>query len=336
MSLRIDKVVKGNIIFHDHPGEDVKGGSVGGVTPIENVVLDTSYTPTGSESQGTLYWNSVDGTLDVVLNGVNLHSGQQLYFYGKASGDIAKGALVQFAGVQGDHILMKECVVSEIQASPTYLIGVAAESLTNGNFGYVTWFGYVNDVYTDTPNNGDSADWVAGDILYFSNTTGGLTKTMPTVPDTKIEVAAVTKIQTGASQTGRLLVRPTIYHKLEEASDVDTTGIADGNVLKWDSANSKWIVSSDLTTTTWGSITGTLSNQTDLQTALDTKVTYHGEHDTDPAVTPANGDEYWNNLDEKIQVYIGRWRELNGADRFQFTDDSDFQFTDDSYYQLTS
>jgi len=174
---------------------------------------------------------------------------------------------------------MKECVVSEIQASPTYLIGVAAESLTNGNFGYVTWFGYVNNVYTDTPDNGDGANWVAGDILYFSNTTGGLTKTAPTVPDTKIEVAAVTKIQTGASQTGRLLVRPTIYHKLEEASDVDVSGIADGYVLKWDNTNSKWIVGS--ATTIWGSITGTLSDQTDLQTELDGKV------DENSPITPA-------------------------------------------------
>jgi hypothetical protein len=174
---------------------------------------------------------------------------------------------------------MKECVVSEIQANPTYLIGVAAESFTNGNFGYVTWFGYVNNVYTDTPDNGDGANWVAGDILYFSNTTGGLTKTAPTVPDTKIEVAAVTKIQTGASQTGRLLVRPTIYHKLEEASDVDVSGIADGYVLKWDNTNSKWIVGS--ATTIWGSITGTLSDQTDLQTALDGKV------DENSPITPA-------------------------------------------------
>ena len=209
--------------------------------------------------------------LPPIFDIVNSDKVQSLYFYGKASGNIDKGSLVQFAGVQGDHILMKECVVAEIQANPTYLIGVASESLTNGSFGYVCWFGYVNNVYTNTPNNGDSANWVAGDILYFSNTTGGLTKTAPTVPDTKIEIAAVTKIQTGASQTGRLLVRPTIYHKLEEASDVDVSGIADGNVLKWDNTNSKWIVGT-AGGGTWGSITGTLSDQTDLQTALDGKV----------------------------------------------------------------
>ena len=273
MSLRIDKVVKGNIIFHDHPGEDVAGGVVGGVTPIDSVVLDTSYTVTDSESAGTIFWNSVDGTLDVKLNSdVILQLGQEIHFYGKASGDISNGALVQFAGVQGDHILMKECVVSEIQANPTYLIGVATQDISNGSFGYVTWFGYVNDVYTDTPDNGDSVDWSVGDILYFSNTTGGLTNTAPTVPDTKIEVAAVVKVQTGASQTGRLLVRPTLYHKLEEMSDVDVSGIADGNVLKWDSTNSKWIVG------TAGSLSVTTKG--DIQT-----------YDTAPARLPVGSDD---------------------------------------------
>jgi len=303
----------------------------------QKIVFNTAYTPNG-EAVGSMYWNSEDGTLDVKLNtDVTLQLGQEIHFYGKASGDIANGALVQFAGVQGDHILMKECVVAEIQSNPTYFIGVATQSITNGNYGYVTWFGYVNDVYTDTPDNGDGVDWSVGDILYFSNTTGGLTNTPPTPPDTKIEVAAVVKVQTGNSQTGRLLVRPTIYHKLEESSDVDVSGIADGNVLVWDDTNSKWVASAGIpSTTSWGSITGTLSDQTDLQTALDTKVTYYGEHDTDPAVTPANGDEYWNNLDQRIQVYISRWRELNGADRFQFTNDDDFQFTDGSYYQLTN
>lgn len=265
-------------ILHEHQGDEIEGGSIGSVIPIESVIFDTTYTPTGSESQGTLYWNSVDGTLDIVLNGVNLHTGQQLYFYGKASGAITKGALVQFAGVQGDHILMKECVVAEIQSNPTYLIGVASEDLANGDFGYVCWFGYVNNIYTDTPNNGDSANWVAGDILYFSNTTGGLTKTAPTVPNTKIEIAAVVKIQTGASQTGRLLVRPTIYHKLEEASDVDVSGIADENVLVWDSANSKWIAGSS------GSLSVTTKG--DLQT-----------YDTAPARLPIGTDGYFLSAD---------------------------------------
>jgi hypothetical protein len=209
------------------------------IIDANTLVFNTGYSTTGIEAQGSVFWNDVDGTLDVVLNGVNLHLGQQLFFYGKADGAITKGALVQFAGVQGNHILIKECVVNEIQTNPTYFIGVASEDLTNNQFGYVTWFGYVNNVYTKTPDNGDTADWVTGDILYFSNTTGGLTKTLPTKPDTEIEVCAVVKEQTGNAQNGRILVRPTIYHKLGELSDVDVSGVLDGQVISWQT--NKWV-----------------------------------------------------------------------------------------------
>ena len=281
-----------------------------GITNVDVVEFNTLYTTTGNEPQGSVFWNSTDGTLDVVLNGVNLHIGQQLYFYGKASGTITKGDLVQFAGVQGSHILIKKCVVAEIQANPTYFIGVASENLTNGDFGYVVWFGYVNDVYTNTPDNGDSSNWATGDILYFSNTTGGLTKTLPTKTDTEIEVSAVVKTQTGNSQTGRILVRPTIYHELGELSDVLISNPQTKDLLKYDT--NKWV------------------NFTPQYP------TYFGEHNTDPTgITPINGDHYWNNLDEKIQVYINRWRELNGPDRFQFTNGDDFQFTDSRYFQFT-
>ena len=167
--------------------------------------------------------------------------------------------------------------------------------------------------YTDTPDNNDSSNWAVGDILYFSNTTGYLTNTKPTSPDTLIEIAAVEKIQTGASQTGRIIVRPTIYHKISELSDVEVTSVLNNQVLAWNSINSRW---ENKTITGVGG------------------VTYHGEYSLDPAVTPTNGDEYWYVPDEKIQVYIGRWRELNGADRLQFEDDTEYQFEDDIYYQI--
>ena len=44
-----------------------------------------------------------------------------------------------------------------------------------------------------------------------------------------------------------------------------------GQILKYNAVSTELEWATDLTTTTWGSITGTLSNQTDLQTALDAK-----------------------------------------------------------------
>jgi hypothetical protein len=194
--------------------------------------FDTLYTPTGSEPIGSLFWNEVDGTVDIRLkNNATLQTGQELHFYGKASGNILNGELVQFAGVQGDHILIKKVVASEIINYPEYLVGVATQNINNGDFGYITWFGKVNGVYTNTPNNNDSQNWLAGDILYFDNTTGQLTKTNPTAPHRRIIVASVIKTQTGNSESGILLIRPTFGMKLTDLNDVNGTIPVEGSLL---------------------------------------------------------------------------------------------------------
>lgn len=205
---------------------------------VQAVQFDTTATPL-SMLPGLLQWNETDGTVDIGMkNGVTLQSGQELYFYGKASGAIANGELCQFAGVQGDHILMKKVVPAEVIANPHYVIGVATQNIANGDFGYVTWFGKVNGIYTKTPANNDSANWVAGDILYFDNTTGQLTKTEPTAPDRRIIVASVIKEQTGAAENGVLLIRPTFGSRIVDAEDVDGTPLTtDGQILVWNQTN---------------------------------------------------------------------------------------------------
>ena len=212
------------------------------ITGVETLGFDILYTKTGSEPIGSIYWNEVDGTVDMRLkNGATLQTGQELHFYGKASGDILNGELCQFAGVQGDHILIKKVVASEIIAFPQYLVGVATQGIANGDYGYVTWFGKVNGVYTDTPNNNDSVDWTAGDILYFNNSTGQLTKTQPSAPNRNIIVAAVIREQTGASETGIILVRPTFGSKLADCDDVDgASPDATGDLLSWNNTSQTW------------------------------------------------------------------------------------------------
>jgi len=59
---------------------------------------------------------------------------------------------------------------------------------------------------------------------------------------------------------------------LNDLNDVNAGSPTDGQALTWDNATSKWIASTIASGGTWGSITGTLSDQTDLQTALDAKL----------------------------------------------------------------
>lgn len=210
------------------------GATTDNIITVPGVQINTASTP-ATNAPGLIQWNSTDGTYDMgLLNSSVLQVGQETMFYGKASGAIANGDLCQFAGVQGDHILIKKAVGSEIEAAPHYLVGVATENIANGSFGYVTWFGKINGIYTKTPANQDSADWVAGDILYFNVTTGQMTKTMPSVPNRIIHVAAVIKEQTGASENGIILVRPTFGQKLQDLDDVNGTPLTtDGQFAVW-------------------------------------------------------------------------------------------------------
>ena len=56
-------------------------------------------------------------------------------------------------------------------------------------------------------------------------------------------------------------------------TDVELTNLANGDVIRYDSATGKWENSSSGPggASVWGQITGTLSDQTDLQSALDAK-----------------------------------------------------------------
>jgi hypothetical protein len=191
--------------------------------------LDT-VNPITISTAGQLAWNELDGTVDIGLkNNIKLKTGQQLYFYGKAQGTITKRDVVQFAGFQGDHILIKKAVGAEIEAFPEGLIGVAKQSLTNGQFGYVTWFGEVAEIST--------TGWTVGDILYFNNVTGGLTNVAPTAPNRRIVIAAVEKLATGMAQNGVILVRPSFGLKLKELDDVNGTALTTtGQILSYNAS----------------------------------------------------------------------------------------------------
>ena len=74
---------------------------------------------------------------------------------------------------------------------------------------------------------------------------------------------------------------------VDSLSDTDVSNPTDGDVLTYNSTNSEWVASSP-SGGTWGSITGTLSNQTDLQNALDNKEPLIYKQDSAPS-NPSNG-----------------------------------------------
>ena len=195
---------------------------------VDYLPFNTSYSEVGSEPIGSIFWDNTHGTF-AGKTGINtkLDFGQEVRYYGKAEGNILNGEVVQFAGSQGDHVLFKKAVASEIIENPRLLMGLATENISNGSFGNIVEFGYINDINT--------TGWSINDLLYWDNSTGQLTNVMPEAPNRCILIAAVIKEETSPpASNGKLLVRIMWGTKMIELEDFDGTPlISDGQFPVW-------------------------------------------------------------------------------------------------------
>ena len=211
--------------------------------------------------------------------------GATIFKEGKTQDNVVPGDLAQFAGSEGDHYLVKKAVASEINANPDLFMGVFAETAAINDFVKVMWVGLVENV------NLPSTTYSLGDILWYDNTNASYTLTEPTTKPI-IQIAAVTKVNDGASVTGRLLVRPqfksrnadevfmndntdlqTKITQVENDVPVHVKGITTTDISNWDTAYGWGDHASEGYLTSLPSHTHAISDVTGLQTALDGKAT---------------------------------------------------------------
>jgi hypothetical protein len=183
-------------VFNGTTGKIIKdsGTLISGLALASHIHDDRYYTET-----------EIDAKIDFAIR-------LQIYPQTKntSGSTIPKGAVVQFAGTQGDFSLIKQAVASEINANPSLLMGLAREAILNDAFGDVVWFGNVLEVATGS--------LTIGQILWFDTTTGGLTATEPAT--NKIQLAAVQKASsTPEAINGILLVR--IKYVSRDIDEVD-------------------------------------------------------------------------------------------------------------------
>jgi hypothetical protein len=194
----------------------------GSIGPVDSIYFNTSSGV--SVNVAEIAWNPADGTFDMgLLNNVTLQVGQEMHFYGKATGAISNGDAVMFAGSEGDHILISKAAQAIINEHPEYFIGIATQNFNNNDFGYVTVLGKVRGLNT--------LAYTQGAVLYFDSegsTAGALTQTKPVAPNAKIEVAAVIRVH---ANQGILEVRPHVMPKLEDIQDVGITNASFGDLL---------------------------------------------------------------------------------------------------------
>lgn len=223
----VDRSTIGNTdqILRFNPNENkfFFGQLSGDQGPIRSLEFDNSGAGVENPNPGTLEWNSAKDCLNIYQNdNTVLQVGLENYIrvHNITGNTLNNGTLVQFSGVNGDHET-PTCApfIANGDSNPIYVIGILTEDIPHDGYGRATTFGEVRDL--NTTGSDVSEVWNNGDLLWASDTNPGkLTKVRPTAPSVVISIAAVLKAN---SESGLLLVRPTIYPRMYYGSFYDTT-----------------------------------------------------------------------------------------------------------------
>lgn len=172
---------------------------------------------------------------------------------------LSKGTVVYISGAAGNKALVsKASAASESSSSKTFAI--LAQDIPNNQNGTAVTVGLLRGINT--------LAFTPGANLWLSTTAGEITQTVPVSPNHAVFLGNAVRIH--ATQ-GEIEVRIQNGLELGEVHDVLITAPTNGQVLKYDAAQSLWVNGTDVGGVAWGGITGVLSSQTDLWNALGSK-----------------------------------------------------------------
>ena len=195
-----------------------------------------------------------------LASGVAVAKNLEVLVRNQSGSTIPAGAIVYISGATGNKPLITLAQANN-DANSAQTMGFVKTAIADNGTGYVIVRGEVENL--------DTSALTEGVQLYLSPTTpGAWTTTKPSAPQHMVYVGIV--IRSHPTQ-GIILVAVMNGLELEELHNVAISSPTNGQVLKYDSATNLWKNQTDLNSGVWGSITGTLSSQTDLQNALDAK-----------------------------------------------------------------
>jgi len=212
-------------------------GITGAISTVDTIAFDTTYATT--LTTGQIGWNGND-TLGLGMSGGNIvqEIGLQTFVYGKATATITKGQLIKKTGANGSSGVITFAPTTANMTNSSDIIGIAAENIANNAFGFIMSTGNLRGF--NTTGSGSGETWADGDTLYYNPTGNGLmTKTKPSAPNSKTEVAVVTNAGSGGS--GSVVVE--IIHGTQLGgtdSNVQITSVTGGQLLSYDQTNSYW------------------------------------------------------------------------------------------------
>lgn len=239
-------------ILYDARYVNTSGDTMSGQLTVQSGVLadyyDISTTATPAYQMGRLSWNTEKFTLnmDTGLDSVSGQLMQELWYppvTNKSGYDMINGTIAMVDPsqlIQGERFRI-------VKADSTYpakmVLGMLTMDINNNQNGVVTKFGEVHDIsYSSLVTAGlidDTETWVAGNILYLSQTRpGGLTNIAPEAPYNKIACAVIQKF---VGDDLDLFVRFEPTFSLNDINDLQIIGTpANGDFLQYNLANGRW------------------------------------------------------------------------------------------------
>lgn len=170
------------------------------------VGLDTTNTVAPTRP-GQIKWNQDEGTADLALNnGVTLQIGQEnTRLVSNATSNVIPDMTVcMFDGTIGNSGRIKVAPFTGLFNQAHYVYGIATQSISAGEDGYITIDGKVRNVNTTGTTVGEV--WVDGDILYAKpNDAGRLTKVTPADNELRMPIASVVHAHVNGTLEVRVL-----------------------------------------------------------------------------------------------------------------------------------
>lgn len=212
---------------------------------------------------GKIWWDG-GTTLNLgMTTNVIQKVGEDQFYYVKASSAITKGEVCMFTGSVGASGVITAAPATGV-TDGSYIMGIAAESIAHNGFGLIQSFGILRNV--------DTSGYADGDILWYDpSVTGGLTKTKPSAPNVKVQMAAV--VNGGSSGGGVIQIRVTSGSVLGGTdSNVQFGTLNNGDVIVYNSTLGYWAnyAQSTLTAGKATNLAGGAAASIPYQTAADT------------------------------------------------------------------
>ncbi len=215
---------------------------------LDTAIFDTTYSDTGNEVQGEMYWNSDEETVSLVTNGQTIELGQktEIHVRNNTGSQINKGEVVYASGTVGNsgRILITK-MIADGTVTAKRIMGVAAENIANSTDGKIITFGKLKKINTSSFSDGD--------ILYASATTAGaLQNTEPSQANGHVSLPIAYVIH--AHSNGQIFIRVTPIDENEyqdyDAGLADIAGLtpSDDNFIVGNGTN--WVAESGATALT--------------------------------------------------------------------------------------